>query len=133
MTGSIQSGRPHSEGGSLGGKILIGVGVVAVIFVVGFVAFFVWAVAKGEEQSHEWEQQVASTYRSATPGTSVRVMQDQLGEPFLVASETIRGRAARCSVYRVLLTSRELVPYRFCFVDGSLVSKSRSWDDVPSD
>jgi hypothetical protein len=105
---------------------------VAVV-VVGIVILLAWAIAKGEEQSHDWADQVASTYRSTMPGTSAADVRKELDEPALAVGETIQGRPARCSVYRVLLTARELVPYRFCYVSGRLLSKSRSWDDISDD
>ena len=132
MTGPSEPGRWRSKARAIVGKIAIGIGVVVGVAAVGGLILLVWAIAKGEEQSHDWENQVASAYRSTRPRTSEPVLRDELGEPSLVAAETIRGRASRCLVYRVLLPARELVPYRFCFVDGRLVSKSRSWDDVPN-
>jgi hypothetical protein len=114
-------------------KIALGIGVLVGVVVIGSVALVVWAIAKGEEQSHERANQVASGYRSTRSHASEAAVREVLGEPSLVAIETFRGRTAHCWVYRVLLPARELVPYRFCFVDGRLVSRSRSWDDVPSD
>jgi hypothetical protein len=105
---------------------LVGLVVVAVLGIV------IYAIAKGEEQSHDWAGQVAATYKAAAPGTPVARVRRRLGEPSATGSDLIHGRRARCTVYRVLLPSRELVPYRFCFVGGRLVAKSRSWKDVPS-
>ena len=88
--------------GATAKRIAVGIGGLVAVVVVGIVILLAWAIAKGEEQSHDWADQVASTYRSTMPGTSEADVRKELGEPALVAAETIQGRAARCSVYRVL-------------------------------
>ena len=107
-------------------------GLVGLV-VVAFLAIVIYAIAKGEEQSHDWADQVAATYKAAARGTPAAHVRRRLGDPSVAESDLIGGRRARCVVYRVLLPARELVPYRFCFVDGRLVAKSRSWKGVPSD
>jgi hypothetical protein len=132
MTGSPEP-RRRGRLRATANKAAVGIGVLVAVVVVGIVILVVWAIAKGEEQSRDWADEVASTYHSTMPGASEADVLKELGEPALLAAETIQGQAARCSVYRVLLTARELVPYRFCYVGGRLLSKSRSWDDIPDD
>jgi hypothetical protein len=132
MTAPSQPGQQRPVR-TIWGKIAIGIAILVGVVVIGSVILVVWAIAKGEEQSHERADQLASAYRSTRLHTSEAAVRDALGGPSLVAADKIRGQAGHCLVYRVLLPARELVPYRFCFVDGRLVSKSRSWDNVPDD
>src|SRR5215210_1030582 len=113
------------------GRLLIGLGALVAVVVVAFVAILAWAIATGEEQSHDRAAEVGATYRATAIGARESTVRRRLGEPSLVAAGRIRRRPARCSIYRVLLSSSELVPYRFCFVAKRLASKSRSWKNVP--
>jgi hypothetical protein len=132
MTGASEPAQRRTTR-AIWAKIAIAIAILVGVVVIGSVIFVVWAMVKGEQQSHDRADQLATAFRSTKPRTSEAAIRRALGEPSLVAHENFRGRASHCLVYRVLLPASELVPYRFCFVARRLVSKSRSWDNVPND
>lgn len=114
--------------GAAGGVIA----VILVLIVIGIVLLAAWAVATGEQQSHEWQRQVHVAYRGAKIGDREATIRAALGDPAFVRRPHVQ-QADHCLIYRVLLTNSELVPYHLCYARHRLVSKYRGWDGVPAD
>ncbi len=116
--------------------IVVGASILGVLLVVGVFVLIVVGISTGEQQRHEWGRQVATAYAGATSGASESMVRSQLGEPFAVRKRVLASDPTadvRCLIYHVLLSTVERVPYHFCYTRHRLVTKYRSWDNVPDD
>jgi predicted PurR-regulated permease PerM len=115
--------------------IVVGASILGVLLV-GVVVLIAVVISTGEQQSHEWQRQVATVYAAAKSGAPESTVREQLNEPFAVHKHVLPANPAadvHCLIYRVLLPTVELVPYHFCYTHHRLVTKYRGWDNIPDD